>query len=331
MNQGPMWRAFLTTFLIGCANYWLLHQFSARTAPSNMPRVVVSVLGGALLGSMLNIALNFEPFRDFLHLLPQFPIRYLHLPMQDLLRKVFNIFAVMLSISSLISTMLWAREHANRVEANYEQEKTKTALQEKQLIQSQLNMLQAQIEPHFLFNTLANLHSLIDLSPDDAKAMLAHLNGYLRASLTRTRHHQGTIKQEMELLNAYLGIQKIRMHERLTYTLNCPDELNQHPLAPMLIQPLVENAIKHGIEPKVEGGHILVDATVRGNQIVIAVQDNGMGFGQSAGGNGVALQNIRERLATLYAGQARMQLAENQNGGITASISIPLSNEPLRT
>lgn len=139
-------------------------------------------------------------------------------------------------------------------------ENLRVVSQEKERITAQMRILQAQIEPHFLFNTLANVQSLIGREPIKASLMLDHFIGYLRRSLSASRSERGTLGQEIDLLEHYLHLLKIRMDERLQYTIDVPDELRGLQLPPMLLQPLVENAVKHGLEPKVEGGTLTVRA-----------------------------------------------------------------------
>ncbi len=213
-----------------------------------------------------------------------------------------------------------------KVEEIMAREKLRVVSSEKQLMQAQMRMLQAQIEPHFLFNTLATIQSLIGRSPDKANLMMDNFIAYLRQSLSASRAQVGTVQQEFDLLRHYLELLKIRMGDRLQFELDLADELSSEPLAPMLLQPIVENAIKHGLEPKVEGGMVRVSARRDGAQMVLTVADNGLGFSDHAdsSGEGVGLSNLRERIAVLYDGQATLTVADMTPGtGIT--ISVPLS------
>lgn len=204
-------------------------------------------------------------------------------------------------------------------------EKLKVVSSEKQLVQAQMRMLQAQIEPHFLFNTLATIQSLISRSPDKANLMMDNFIAYLRQSLSASRAQEGTVKQEFDLLRNYLELLKIRMGDRLQFELNLDDDVQGASLPPMLLQPVVENAIKHGLEPKVEGGRVRVTAHRDGSQMVLSVADNGLGFSDHAdsSGEGVGLSNLRERLAVLYDGQATLTVAD-ANPGTEITIRVPL-------
>jgi hypothetical protein len=188
--------------------------------------------------------------------------------------------------------------------------------------EARLKLLQAQIEPHFLFNTLANLDSLIGRDPDRACQMLGHLNEYLRATLDTTRRASGTLAQEFAIARGYLQIVSVRMGPRLAFSLSLPDELKTVQVPPMLLQPLVENAVKHGLEPKVEGGRIDVSASKEQNFIEIRVKDTGLG-NSSTKGTGVGLANIRERLAATYGPRARLSIEPNETKGVTATVAIP--------
>jgi sensor histidine kinase YesM len=201
---------------------------------------------------------------------------------------------------------------------------------EKQLVQAQLRLLQAQIEPHFLFNTLANVQSLVKRAPDTAQSMLDHFITYLRQSLAASRKTEGTLGQELDLLRNYLEILRLRMGERLRYSLDVPQALTAQPLAPMLLQPLVENAIRHGLEPKAEGGSLRLAARAEGDRLIVDVMDDGLGFSAAAfdgmrpDGSGLGLSNLRERLAVLYDDKASLELIEAQPGTL-ARVSLPLA------
>jgi sensor histidine kinase YesM len=212
-----------------------------------------------------------------------------------------------------------------KIEELMARENLKIVSGEKQLMQAQMRLLQAQIEPHFLFNTLANIQSLIARSPDRANLMMDNFIAYLRETLSASREQMGTIQQEFDLLKHYLDLIKIRMADRLTYTLTIQPGLEKIPLAPMLLQPIVENAIKHGLEPKVEGGNVSVSAEREGDRLLVTVSDTGFGFSDNADskGTGVGLANLRERLQVLYDGRATLNIAD-ANPGTRIRISIPL-------
>ncbi|MCX9450098.1 sensor histidine kinase [Vibrio cholerae] len=196
--------------------------------------------------------------------------------------------------------------------------------QEKALLLSQLKQLQSQMEPHFLFNTLANINALIAVEPYKAQLMLEKLTELLRGTMRLRRTNTGDLREEMQLIDAYLGIQKIRLGERLEYTLPELSEWGTLGMPPMLIQPLVENAVSHGIEPKAEGGTIRVRIEVADDWFELSVEDNGMGLSDTPKGNGIALQNVRDRLSGLFGHEGLLTVAQNCSGGVTATIRIRL-------
>lgn len=191
-----------------------------------------------------------------------------------------------------------------------------------QLAQAELKMLQAQIEPHFLYNTLANVRSLMESRPQTAATMLENLIGFLQSSLTHSRAGQVPLKDEIGLLRAYLDIMAVRMGERLQYSIDMDGGLGTVPFPPMLLQPLVENAVKHGLEPKVEGGAIHITARGENGLIRIAVSDTGAGF-PSDKADGFGLNNVRSRLRSIYGDRARLELTAGAEGGVTAAITVP--------
>jgi len=193
--------------------------------------------------------------------------------------------------------------------------------------EAQLKLLQGQIEPHFLFNTLANVQSLIDFDPERAKLMLERFTDYLRASLGQLRGDTTTLAQEFAMLQAYLGLMQLRMGERLKVELSLPTELGSVELPPLLAQPLVENAIHHGLEPKIAGGMVAVSARRVDGRLWIEVADDGQGLDapKRRGGNGVALSNIRERLKARFGPSATLELLPRDGGGTLARIQLPLS------
>jgi sensor histidine kinase YesM len=194
---------------------------------------------------------------------------------------------------------------------------------QKEAVRAQLRALQAQIEPHFLFNTLANLHSLIGRDAEAARSLLEKLNDYLRATLAHSRAEHATLGNEAAMLSAYLAIQTQRMGSRLDWAIDIPAELQQQAFPPMLLQPLVENAIAHGLEPKLGAGRLRIRARNSGGMLQLAVCDDGIGFAH-APGSGTGLANVRERLTALFGDAARLELKTNAPSGVQAELWIPL-------
>jgi len=202
-------------------------------------------------------------------------------------------------------------------------EKLKQVEYERMLTENNLKLLQAQIEPHFLFNTLSNVLSLIDSRPDDAKKMLEHFTHYLRASLSRTRENDTTLRDEINIVNAYLNIQKIRMGKRLNFNIEVDDYLNDIPFPPLLIQPLVENSIRHGLESEIEGGNVEIKAVQENDMLFIKVSDTGKGATKLKS-DGIGLKNIRERLRSLFQNRAEIKTEVNSPKGLIVTLNIPL-------
>ncbi|MDQ1813558.1 histidine kinase [Massilia sp. CCM 9210] len=206
-------------------------------------------------------------------------------------------------------------------------EEAKVAVLERRLLEAQMATLQAQVEPHFLFNTLALIGQLIETDPPQAARIHMHLIEYLRSTLPQMRAAGGgTLGRQVQLSRAYLAIMQARMKERLTVSFDVPAQLEHMPFPPMMLQILIENAIKHGLEPKIEGGRIDVGARLVGDAMHVDVRDNGVGFNMHAG-DGVGLANIRERLLLLFGSRAELVIEMPLEGGALASLRVPHSSQ----
>ena len=195
-----------------------------------------------------------------------------------------------------------------------------------QAAEAQLKLLQTQLEPHMLFNTLANLRALIGTDPQRAQAMLDRIIAYLRATLGASRSTEHPLADEFERLHDYLELMAVRMGPRLAYTLDLPDALRDAPVPPLLLQPLVENAIRHGLEPRVGGGRLTVTAAREGEALVLTVQDGGVGFepAQAAAREGsFGLAQVHERVASAYGGRGQVELQSRPGEGTTVRLRLP--------
>lgn len=190
--------------------------------------------------------------------------------------------------------------------------------------EARLKLLESQLEPHMLFNTLANLRALIGSDPPRAQGMLDRIISYLRATLEASRATMHSLQAEFDRLHDYLELMAVRMGPRLQYSLLLPRELAQQPVPTLLLQPLVENSIRHGLEPKVDGGQVLVSARREGQALVLQVRDTGLGEAGACQGHGFGLAQVRERLATLYGAAAVVELDAVPGTGATATIRIPI-------
>jgi sensor histidine kinase YesM len=198
---------------------------------------------------------------------------------------------------------------------------------EKQMAETQLKLLQAQIEPHFLFNTLSNVVSQIATDPAAARRTLENLTTLLRASLKRTRAEATTLGDELDILRSYLEIQRIRMGDRLRFNITGDEQHRDEPLPPMLLQPLVENAVVHGLEPLEAGGELTIGVSTTVSDLVIAISDTSSEMprkgAEQRGGTGTGLANVRARLRALYGASASVTLLANAANGATATLRIP--------
>jgi Histidine kinase/Histidine kinase-, DNA gyrase B-, and HSP90-like ATPase len=192
----------------------------------------------------------------------------------------------------------------------------------KQAAEAELKLMQAQVEPHFLFNTLASVQFLTETDPPMAGLMLGHLLSYLRSAVPQLRSGSTTLGQEAELARAYLSIMQMRMETRLRFAVDIPESLRSHPFPPMLLMSVVENAIKHGIEPHAEGGEVRLEAKQEGGSLVVSVTDSGRGFADHLG-QGMGLTNLRERLKALYGQRSQLTLEAILPHGAKATIEIP--------
>ncbi|QJR16782.1 histidine kinase [Usitatibacter palustris] len=191
-----------------------------------------------------------------------------------------------------------------------------------QVTEAKLAALQAQVEPHFLYNTLASVQALTEVDPAQASAMTGHLIQYLRNALPKMRESVSTVGQEIELVRAFLNILQMRMGKRLTFDINVPAELEPLSFPPLMLPSLVENAIKHGLEPQREGGNVRITAERVEGKLRLIVADTGKGFAEAIG-SGVGLTNIRERLAALYGDAAKLTMEANEPQGVVATLEVP--------
>ncbi len=198
---------------------------------------------------------------------------------------------------------------------------------ERQALDARLNLLQTQVAPHFLFNTLANIKGLYRTEHAEGKRLLHDLSDYLCAALPQMRETASTLRRELQLSCAYLRVLQVRMGDRLTVVIRVGEDLRDARLPPMMLPTLVENAIKHGLNTLPEGGTVRIDAARNGEMLCVRVTDTGAGF-QKKRGAGVGLANTRARLATLYGSSAKLAIVPNPGGGVIAEIYVPFERSP---
>ena len=276
-----------------------------------VPWIAVSAVGGYLGGHTLG---------DLLTGTQHAPLGFLR-NFQSLLPTLLPTFALAIGCTYFF----YARAQLAATEAQA-QAARRTA------VENQLKLLVSQLEPHMLFNTLANLRVLIGQDPQRAQAMLDHLNGFLRATLDASRSDSHALSAEFARIGDYLELMQVRLGPRLTGTLDLPDELSSLAVPPLLLQPLVENALKHGLEPSVTGGRIEVAARRDGHGLLLSVRDTGVGLGVNLGaataqGSRFGMQQVRERLAALYGNAASVELTtpDDGRGGALAVVRIPVA------
>lgn len=282
--------------------------FHRRESPA-WQDVAVGVLVGGLGGFVLGAYLNGHAYVAL---------------WQSRQQALVGALASVLTFGLLISLIFYHRMRAFELAAQVQEERLRQAEHARCLEQARLQVLQARIEPHFLFNTLSNVLSLVDARPEDAKSMLLDLTDLLRGHLAPEA--STTLGRELDLLRAYLGIMQIRMGPRLAWRIEAPPETLSCPLQPLLLQPLVENALRHGLGPKPAGGMLSIACVRRGQALEITIADDGLGLAAASPhpGAGQGMANVRERVVRAFGPTARLELVGNAAGGATCHLHLPL-------
>jgi hypothetical protein len=312
----------LTTWLLIDGGRFFFDQDSPHLFPRGwrgglliLSGVFLGFLAGTLIGGMLNGQSNFDQLRRA----PEF---------------FAYIFLFSMASGIGISLFFYAQGKSAYLQAEIEAQK-------RQATDAQLKLLQSQLDPHMLFNTLANLRVLIQSEPDRAVQMLDQLNDFLRATLSASRASEHSLQAEFDRLRDYLALMQIRMGARLRYKLDLPPNLASARVPALIMQSLVENAVLHGLEPKVQGGQITVCAAQEGNMLVLTVQDDGLGFdagfrdqfGKAAQPEGFGLTQVRERLKSRYGENATIELIAHcahsiKGSGLKGSENSALNDAP---
>jgi signal transduction histidine kinase len=305
----------LSIMLLLHAARFRLQRRNALTAPKLAVAMAVSIVAGAAIGRVIASALlGLDIGKAFAT------------------REIATTGWIALVATLLVTWYGWSRA---RIAGLSEQVARTAWLQEaaeKTALRARLQALQAQIEPHFLFNTLATLDSLIVSNPPRARELLGSLNRFLRATLEASRTESETLADQFAVLDSMLAVHAMRLGPRLAYSLDLPADCAALSVPPMLLQPLVENALKHGIQVAVEGGRIEVRARRVEPYVELAVTDTGPGFGATPAtqGTGIGLANVRDRLAALYGERASLTLIENVPHGTVARVLLPLDDAERR-
>jgi sensor histidine kinase YesM len=308
-HKATVWETFTETLLISnCIGFSihllmeLLHRFAVPRGFQNLAQwqrnatLVTTMLIGVFVGYLIAFAIL---GKNFAVLIATYPRAALGL--------------LMIAIIGCVIWFLIMDGQTRRLRAEADAAKNSESQQRltAQARDAELRALQAQIEPHFLFNTLANVQALIDYEPQKAKHMLDAFIQHLRMSLDVSRQSHATLATELDFVKTYLQLLEIRMGGRLRYRVDCAPEVRDTPLAPLLLQPLVENAVKYGLEPKIDGGEIVIRAARDGDDFVVSVHDDGVGIGNAStakAGAGTGMKNVRDRLASLYGDRATLTI-----------------------
>jgi len=298
----------VVSLVVGLIGAWFGHRRHGKRALWKVAVIVIGITAaGAMVGAFVGKASKGTPLHE--------------IGMAELVRMLSIGLLTGIGVASIVVAAIWLRnrESAAReaaLAADAERERL-----EKRNREAELRLLQAQVEPHFLFNTLANLRHLVQKGSDDALPMLDHLIDYLRTALPGIREESSTVGREAALARAYLEIIRIRMGGDLTFAIDVPAGLADRVVPPLMLMTLVENAVKHGIAPAGRG-HVGLSAASADGRLTVLVEDDGRGLADDMK-PGVGLANVRERIATLYGPDATLDLRDREGGGAVSILTIP--------
>jgi signal transduction histidine kinase len=314
---GAVVNTFLNTYrdlLVSalCVGYtsMLLFTIAGNVRQSRIPREVMQ-LAAVVVGSFLGTVLaGIVKGRD------------LRMMFTERIEGVSITMGLGIGVGCVVVAMFILREKNARDRERLMRAEAERHQLEKNILEAKLQLMQAQVEPHFLFNTLANVQHLVETDPPEAFRVLDSLIKYLRAALPQMRESTTNLGREIDMARAFLEINRVRMGTRLDFAIDVPDGLKQHAFPPMMLISLVENAVKHGVDPCCECGTITIRAREDEGRLRVSVEDTGEGITPKKGG-GVGLSNIRERLKALYGTSARLVIEEREPRGVVASIEVP--------
>jgi len=295
-----------------CVGYtsMVLFTMAGNIRQARVPREVMQ-LGAIVIGSFLGTILaGFVKGRDVRQMFG------------ERLAGVSITMGLGIGFGCVVVAMFILREKHARDQARFHRAESERHQLEKNLLEAKLQLMQAQIEPHFLFNTLANVQHLVETNSAEASRMLESLIHYLRAALPQMRESNTNLGREVDMARAFLEIHRVRMGARLDFAIDVPDPLKCRAFPPMMLITLVENAVKHGVDPCCECGSITIRAMESEGRLRVSVEDTGEGIKPKKGG-GVGLANIRDRLKALYGASARLIIEERAPHGVVASIEVP--------
>jgi two-component sensor histidine kinase len=326
----PVWVIIVTT---GPAlatfvrhRHWRLNVERVAVVIAIVAGVLISCAGQYVAGRLFRTVMGLRLRVYF----PGWADGHPHNPDPALIAAVWAVTATLfLCLGGGLALHSYFREQRSWRDYQHAREVTRLR-QEKNEADLRLTVLQAQVEPHFLFNTLASIHSLIRTDPERAEATMEALVDHLRATLPRFRSELGsthsTLAQQLDVCESYLALMRVRMGSRLRFSVDVAEPLLAHPFPPLMLISLVENAIKHGVEPSPSGGNVVVSAALEpggeGQRLAVSVIDDGVGLRSDMGG-GVGLSNIREQLATRFGSRGTLQVRGRTVGGVVATIRVP--------
>jgi hypothetical protein len=294
-------------------------QAGANWQTRRLPRWLVmalSVMAGTVLGTFIWWIFK---GRDFTLIFTEHDLRW----------RLVNNLASGVFMGTIGAIVFSARIRVAFAESERHRADAERQALTRQMMEARLKLLQAQVEPHFLYNTLANVQALIEVDPPKAAQMIEHLIQYLRAALPQMRENGSTLGRELDLAHAYLSIMKIRMGERLHFEVQVSDALRDLSFPPMMLASVVENAVRHGLCGSAPGGQVRIRAEQTADRLRVSVIDDGEGF-QADAKEGVGLSNIRERLQALYGGAARLLIEKNADDapphGVKATIEVAIAH-----
>jgi signal transduction histidine kinase len=299
--------------IVATLAFGLLERLPKRLPPK-LPRwilqlvgVVVAVPVGVLLPHTVHMAVDIHAAHEQAQLVSLGILAFMGL-----------LFAPWIALGALLRQRdVFARDQALK----FELERSEL---ERDALDARLRLLQAQVEPHFLFNTLANVQALVDVGSPQAPKVLASLIAYLRAAVPRMHEPATTLGQELELVRAYLELMKMRMPDRLDFALRADTGASVQQCPPMTLLTLVENAVRHGIDPSELGGRIEIDVRLAGDRCIARVTDTGVGLAAAGSGLGTGLATLEQRLELVFGGEAALRLSELEPHGVSAEIEMPV-------
>lgn len=314
----PFWHPFVSAQCFGLAIAYAVNVAS----PWERTRPVLRLLVAVVIGTIVGYTFVYLIKGVFLAL-PGYTLREL---VSDSKKFQWTLLSAV-GNGMFVSLFFLLKFRETRAEAALHRTEAEQQRLAKLALESELKLMQAQVEPHFLFNTLASVQYLTETDPPQASRLLGHLLAYLRAALPQLRSASTTLGQEIDLAQAYLNILKMRMGERLSFEIDADAQARAHPFPPGLLISVVENAITHGLEPQAQGGNVRIEARRQGDRLAVSVVDTGAGLAEAATrpGQGVGLANVRDRIAAFYGARGRFSLAQETPRGARATIEIPIA------